>query len=104
MIERFIYRLSKSKYSNKFVLKGALMFMVWDISDSRATRDIDLLGKTNNSPKNINQIIREICAIECHDDGVLFNIESVESEPIQEQNEYHGVRVYFLIVSWLKQK
>ena len=28
-LERFLYRLSKSKYKNQFVLKGALLFMVW---------------------------------------------------------------------------
>lgn len=31
MIERFIYRLSKSPYKNRFILKGALMFVVWDL-------------------------------------------------------------------------
>ena len=28
-IERFIYRLSKSPHADKFILKGALMFVVW---------------------------------------------------------------------------
>jgi hypothetical protein len=28
-VERFLYRLSKSKYKNQFILKGALLFMVW---------------------------------------------------------------------------
>lgn len=40
-MERFLYRLSCSKYSNKFILKGALMFTVWDVPERRSTIDID---------------------------------------------------------------
>ena len=29
-MERFLYRLSKSRYSRKFVLKGELMLVAWD--------------------------------------------------------------------------
>lgn len=95
MIERFIHRLSKSPYKSRFVLKGALMFIVWDLSDTRPTRDIDLLGKTHNTAENIKQIIQEICCIECPEDAAIFMTDSVECEPIQEQNEYQGIRAYF---------
>ena len=44
-IERFIYRLSKSPYADRFILKGALMFSAWCGPASRPTMDIDLLGK-----------------------------------------------------------
>ena len=30
-MERFLYRFSRSAYADKFILKGALMFMVWVI-------------------------------------------------------------------------
>lgn len=43
-MERFLRRLSRSANADSFVLKGALLFRVWDIPDSRATRDIDFLG------------------------------------------------------------
>ncbi len=39
--ERFLYRLSKSVYTNKFILKGALLFLAFDISKYRPTKDID---------------------------------------------------------------
>jgi hypothetical protein len=29
-MERFLYRLSSSRYSDRFILKGALMFILWD--------------------------------------------------------------------------
>lgn len=28
--ERFLYRLSRSKYADRFVLKGALLMLVWN--------------------------------------------------------------------------
>ncbi len=46
-IERFLYRLSRSHFADKFVLKGALMFLVWGASIYRPTRDIDFLGFTS---------------------------------------------------------
>ncbi|HBJ35615.1 MAG TPA: hypothetical protein DDZ51_12895 [Planctomycetaceae bacterium] len=33
-MERFLYRLSKSEYGSRFVLKGALMFRVWNAAQS----------------------------------------------------------------------
>lgn len=95
MIERFIYRLSKSPYKNRFILKGALMFVVWDLMATRPTRDIDLLGKTKNTTDNLTNIIKDICNIGCDDDAVIFNANSVICEPIQEQSEYSGIRAIF---------
>lgn len=45
--ERFLYRLSQSKYANDFVLKGAMLFQVWGGSLHRPTRDLDLLSYGN---------------------------------------------------------
>ena len=40
-MERFLYRLSKSAHAEKFVLKGALLFMVWKPNyQRRSTMDI----------------------------------------------------------------
>jgi Nucleotidyl transferase AbiEii toxin, Type IV TA system len=47
-MERFLYRLAKSKYAAQFVLKGALMLRVWQSPESRPTMDVDLLGITSN--------------------------------------------------------
>ena len=92
MMERFIYRFSKSPYKSKLILKGGLMFSVWNISQSRPTRDIDFLGLTSNNPENIKTIIKNICRIDCIDDGVSYNKESIHCDKIQEQNEYSGIR------------
>lgn len=47
-IERFLYRRSRSSYAERFILKGALMLMVWKVPAFRSTMDIDMLGKMRN--------------------------------------------------------
>jgi hypothetical protein len=42
-IERFLYRLGESPHCNQFVLKGALVFLAWQVPLTRPTRDIDFL-------------------------------------------------------------
>ena len=61
-MERFLYRLSASKHKDSFFLKGGLMLMIWDPATHRATVDIDLLAKANNSIENISRVLKEICA------------------------------------------
>jgi hypothetical protein len=95
LIERFLYRLSVSSHKNKLILKGALMFFVWNLTESRATRDIDFLGITSNSQQNIVKVVTEICDILCTEDAVKFFSETVTCERIQEQNEYNGILVRF---------
>lgn len=94
-IERFLYRLSLSDYKDVLFLKGALLFFVWQISAPRPTRDIDLLGKTSNSPENLMRICREICMISCIEDGVHWNQETIQLTPNQNQREYQGYRINF---------
>jgi hypothetical protein len=43
-LERLLYRLSVSTWSDQFLLKGALLFDLWFDQPQRPTRDIDLLG------------------------------------------------------------
>lgn len=40
-IERFLYRLSKSEWGERFVVKGAIMLRAWGMPLGRPTRDID---------------------------------------------------------------
>ena len=51
-MERFLYRVSRSKHANRFVLKGALMLHIWQMPNVRATMDIDFLGKGSNQAEN----------------------------------------------------
>jgi len=80
-IERFLYRLSCSPYANQFVLKGALMLLTLDIPSFRPTRDIDLLGYTNNNLKNVLRIVREICSLDVEPDGITLTWSNAVSIP-----------------------
>lgn len=92
-IERFLYRLSRSPYAGTFILKGGLALLAYAPAFPRPTRDLDLLGFTNNDIANLEVIIREICEVELEmDDGLTIDLDSVKVEAIQEQKEYHGTR------------
>jgi len=94
-IERFLYRLGRSKYRDKFALKGATLFTLWTGQTHRPTKDLDLLGLGLSSTiKKVEAIIREICATR-EDDGIVFDAESVEGARIKQDDEYDGVRVKF---------
>ncbi len=93
-IERLLYRLSLSPHRSRFVLKGAMLLIVWgEGSSERVTRDADLLGFGDNSPAVVTATFREICAVSVGDDGVEFEMESVAAEQIRAEQEYVGVRV-----------
>ena len=95
-MERFLYRLSKSGYADKFVLKGALMLTAWNAPLLRPTMDIDLLGRIGNEIGAMAAIVREICAGHVEpDDGLVFDATTVEGERIAEAAEYEGVRIRF---------
>ncbi len=91
--ERILYRLSKSKYFDNFILKGALLLLASDISLIRPTKDIDFLGiNINNDIEAIAKIFAEIINIEC-DDGIVFYPDKVDGESINDFDQYNGVRI-----------
>jgi predicted nucleotidyltransferase component of viral defense system len=95
-MERFLYRLSKSEYADKFVLKGALMLSAWNAPLLRPTMDIDLLGRIGNDIGAMTAIVRQICVGQVEpDDGLVFDAATVQGERIAEAAEYEGVRVRF---------
>ena len=94
-MERFLYRLSKSTYAKKFILKGALMLRVWQAAEYRSTMDIDMLGKVSNDQQSIKHQIQQILTVEVNPDGLVFDAESIQTQQITEDADYQGVRVRF---------
>jgi predicted nucleotidyltransferase component of viral defense system len=92
-LERLLYRLSQSAHRNRFVLKGAMLFVTWVKAPFRPTRDLDLLGYGESSPEAIRDTFRAICNEPVEDDGVAFDVDGLEAAPIREDLEYGGVRV-----------
>ena len=94
-MERFLYRMSVSRHKRSFFLKGGLMLMVWDPTEHRATVDIDLLAKSNNSIDNISLILKEICEIPVLRDGIEFNYADLILTESQIETEYTGLSARF---------
>jgi hypothetical protein len=93
IIERFLYRLSRSNYKNDFVLKGAMLFLAWNGKLYRPTRDLDLLGFGSAQIDDVSSRIRDICAAAAND-GIAFDLTGIKAERIKEDAEYEGVRVW----------
>jgi predicted nucleotidyltransferase component of viral defense system len=92
-LERLLYRLSRSKHSDQFVLKGAMLFVVWGQNLRRPTRDLDLLGYGNSSPEELLGLFRQICRLDVAPDGLEFDADSINIAEIREGQEYQGQRV-----------
>lgn len=93
-MERFLYRLSISPNSDRFILKGASLFLVWKVQNYRVTRDADLLCFGNPDLKLLENTFRDICGVTCsQDDGMTYLADSLRATAIREDKEYDGVRI-----------
>ncbi len=91
-LERFLYRLSKSTHSDRFLLKGAMLFNLWYAMAHRPTRDADLLGFGPSDLDSIGQTFRDIASVVA-DDGIVFDPASVSVQEIRKAAGYAGARV-----------
>ena len=92
-VERFLYRLSKSKHVDRFILKGAMLTTIWIGEVHRPTRDLDLLGFGDPEAEVLKTIMAEICLGDVERDGLEYEADSVEIEEIRENQAYPGQRV-----------
>jgi predicted nucleotidyltransferase component of viral defense system len=93
--ERFLARLSASRYQEKFILKGGLYLYSRYGTAARPTRDLDLLGRGIPSDmETVADALREIL-LQPKEDGVIFDPDSLQTQRIKEGAEYEGVRVNF---------
>lgn len=74
--ERFLYRLSRSTLREQY----------------RPTRDLDLLGMGEATEAGVNRAIREIAATTGDDDGLVFDVDTLEVHAIREDHRYGGLR------------
>ena len=91
MFERFLERLSRSEYQQKFVIKGGMLVTAIVGIDTRATMDLDTtLRNLPLTEAQVRKAITGICGIPVNDD-VIFQIVSIES--IRKDDIYGGYRV-----------
>lgn len=90
VMERFLERMSLSKYSGNLILKGGLLIASMVGLDNRATMDIDTTIRNYNlSAEDAEKMIGDIIAVPL-DDGTQFTVKSIES--IMNDAEYPGIR------------
>lgn len=91
MFERFLDRLSKSEYRDKFVIKGGILVSALVGLDTRATMDLDTtLRKLTLTEEKVREAVEKICVVDLSDD-ISFRINSVA--PIRRDDVYGGFRV-----------
>lgn len=90
MMERFLCRINKSRYSDNFVIKGGFLLSSIIGIDMRSTMDIDatVKGIPINSD-TITNIIDEIIQINL-EDNITFEIEKIST--IHEEGDYEDFR------------
>ena len=90
IMERFLERVSVSKYKNQFIFKGGMMISSMVGIDNRSTMDIDTTLKSLNlSVEDISNVLAEVVSVKI-DDGITFRVKSITE--IMDEAEYPGVR------------
>jgi hypothetical protein len=94
VLERLMVRISLSAYSNRFIVKGAMLFLLWDQIPFRSTLDLDLTLDSMTSQSELIRIFTEMMIISIKEDAVIFLPSSLSIEPIREQEAYSGFRLH----------
>ena len=90
MMERFLERVSSSKYNGSFILKGGMLVAAFVGVEARATMDIDTTIKgIPVTMVDMERTITEISNIDL-EDNVKFRIKKVSE--IMDEAEYPGIR------------
>ncbi|MCR5499577.1 MAG: nucleotidyl transferase AbiEii/AbiGii toxin family protein [Acetatifactor sp.] len=91
MLERFLERVSISRYRDNYIIKGGFLIASMVGLDSRATMDMDATIKgCPVNEKTIREMIEEIIAIPIEDD-ITFRFKNIGE--IREGDDYTGYRV-----------
>lgn len=92
--ERLLFRIARSELGERLYLKGGLLLVAYGLPAPRATVDIDFLGhELANRPDEIRTAFARAVALPFLEDGVLFDGDSISSNPIRADAEYLGVRL-----------
>jgi hypothetical protein len=92
-MERFLYRISKSRHAQSVILKGALLLQTIGIPSARPTVDIDMLRKGKSDHASLIALIKDCATLDVEPDGLVFIADSVVAEDIAKDSEYKGTRV-----------
>lgn len=94
VMQRLLYRLSVSEFKHQFLLKGALLFSIWNVGTHRPTRDVDFLCYGEHEVDALVLIFKQICTSSDDEaDGLEFDIGSIHGEKIIENAPSSGIRI-----------
>lgn len=94
VIERLLYRMSQTELSGLMVLKGAMLFSLWYEAPTRTTRDADFLSLIDPRDPRLKQSLISAMAMDVQD-GIDFDIKSLEEREIKKDNQQPGTRFMF---------
>lgn len=96
-LERTVYRISVSRYAERFTLKGGIfLYALFNGKFARVTSDIDLLAqRISNDTEDMKTVFREIFSQKC-EDALRFDLNTLKVANITEFKEYHGVNVFIM--------
>lgn len=92
-IERLLFRLSRTEGAERYVLKGAMLFVTWPEHVLRPTGDLDLLGEGDTDPAAIAHLFTRICQFEVPSDGIVFDPETLTVAAVRQADKYQGVQL-----------
>ena len=92
-IERFLYRISKSKHAQSVILKGALLLKTIGIPNARPTMDIDMLRTGKADQVSLVALVKDCARLEVEADGLTFLADTAVAEEITTDSKYAGTRV-----------
>ena len=90
-VERFLVRVSHSRYRDKLVLKGGTLVAAIVGIDLRSTMDIDHTVKGVALTRDVIRMMIEELSTAEEDDGATFSIGAIHD--IREGAQYSGIRV-----------
>ncbi|MBT3273396.1 MAG: nucleotidyl transferase AbiEii/AbiGii toxin family protein [Spirochaetales bacterium] len=91
MLERFLERVSLSKYRDQFILKGGMLIASMVGIDTRSTMDMDATIKgVPISIGELKKVIHEIIE-EAPNDGIFMTLKGIDE--IRDDDDYPGYRV-----------
>jgi hypothetical protein len=91
VLERFLFRLSRSDHRDRLVLKGGMLLAV--LGSRRPTGDVDLLARAiDNDVAAIADVVRTVLSVTV-DDGVTYEADAMTAQVIRDAALYSVLRL-----------
>ena len=91
--EALLRRVSYSAYADVFVLRGGMLTRIWVPDGMRVPQDVDFVGLYPFDVEKSQQCLHAALANPDMDDGVAFDLDSLQAKAIWEETEFPGVRL-----------